>query len=204
MKNEEEATLEGSRQPASDTEKSLSLGIDIASMRLDQSFTQMPTKKALNTVPFRRPNRHEFIRVQPGDEQRLLTMVLDHRGDREKYILHPSLWGEWPEELKPNMIVTAINRQGVTFLWPLRWPHGEDTDRWMETHIEACQRAESEWVRIASNMDLGAYECFPAKVDLDEPVWPEEGFERLFELAVKDRFINDQEHPVLRMLRGEL
>ena len=68
----------------------------------------------------------------------------------------------------------------------------------------AAKLAMDRWVRVASNMSLGAYEVFEATASIPDPVWPDVGFKRLIEIAFRDKFIQDFDHPVLRQLRGEL
>jgi hypothetical protein len=53
-------------------------------------------------------------------------------------------------------------------------------------------------------MGLGAYDVFPASADFADPAWPEVDFKQLVQVAFKDRFIRDMNHPVVRRLRGEM
>ena len=39
---------------------------------------------------------------------------------------------------------------------------------------------------------------------LPEPEWPEKDFQSLVDIAFKDRYIRELDHPALRRLRGEL
>jgi hypothetical protein len=161
-------------------------------------------KKALITVPVRKPNRQDFIQVHPGEDWRLETAVLELKEDRETYLVEPSLWSELPGEIVPKVLLTAINRQGVVFLWPIRLP-GTDgrVDEWSRSAVESAQMATDRWVRVAANMSLGAYEVYEATGDIPEPAWPDAPFAKLLEVAFKDRFIQSIEHPVIRKLRGE-
>jgi hypothetical protein len=52
-------------------------------------------------------------------------------------------------------------------------------------------------------MALGAYDVFQATGDLPEPEWPGLPFRELLRVAFRDRFIQSEDHPVLRRLRGE-
>ncbi len=47
------------------------------------------------------------------------------------------------------------------FLWPIRLP-GPDgkLDDWNMSGVEAAKRASGRWLRMASNMSLGAYEIY--------------------------------------------
>ena len=59
----------------------------------------------------------------------------------------------------PRLLVTAINRQGVLFLWPIRLPGADGKiDDWSRSAMDAADEAKSRWVRVTSNMSLGAYE----------------------------------------------
>ena len=58
------------------------------------------------------------------------------------------------------------------------------------------------WVRVKSNMDLGAYEIFEAAGSIPDPIWPDLSFDAILRIAFKDRVIRDLDHPVVKRLRG--
>lgn len=104
----------------------------------------------------------------------------------------------------PRALFTAINRQGVLFLWPIRLPGADSrVDEWSRTALEAAGMAARGWVRVAANLSLGAYEVIQAAGQLGEPEWPSTPFQELLRVAFKDRYIGSLDHPVLRRLRGE-
>lgn len=178
---------------------------DLSRLRLSQDFgASVGVKKVISTIPVRKPDRQWFVRVHEDAQFRLETAILEIKEDRETYLVEPALWPELAGEIVPKVLLTAINRQGVVFLWPVRLP-GEDgrQEAWNASALEAANLATRGWVRIAANMSLGAYEVFQANANLPEPVWPEIGLEQIIRVAFKDRFIKDLEHPVLRKLRGE-
>jgi hypothetical protein len=179
---------------------------DPARLRLTQDFAATAgVRKLLTTVPVRKPNRQEFVRVHPSDDYRLETAVLELKEERETYLVAPALWPELPGELTPKVIYTTLNRQRVLTLWPIRLP-GEDgrIDEWNASALEAAAMARRRWVRVAANMGLGAYEVFEATGALPEPVWPELSFQEMLHVAFKGRYITELDHPVVRRLRGEL
>ena len=179
---------------------------DLDRLRLSQDFpNQVGVKKAILTVPVRKPDRQWFIRVHPDPAWRLETAVLELKDERETYLVDPELWSALPGELIPKVLFTAINRQGVALLWPVRLP-GEDGrgNAWHRSAIEAANLAMTGWVRIAANMSLGAYDVFEATAELPEPEWPEKDFQALLEIGFKDHYIRDLDHPVIRRLRGAL
>jgi hypothetical protein len=181
---------------------------DPASLRLPQDYTaSLGVKKALLTVPVRKPGNSWFVRVRPDEPYRLQTAVIELKEDRETYLVAQPLWPELAAEatFSPRALFTAINRQGVLFLWPIRLPGADGRiDEWSRTALAAVEMAQEGWVRVAANMALGAYEVWPATGQLGEPQWPSTPFTELLRVAFKERYIDSLNHPVLRRLRGEV
>lgn len=180
-------------------------GLDLDSLRLSQDFSaSLNVKKAIITVPVRKPHRQWFIRVRAGEDWRLQTGVIELNEERETYLVDRSLWSELAGEVIPKVLLSSMNRQGVFFLWPVRLP-GMDgrIDEWNGSALTAADMATREWVSVRANMSLGAYEVFESHGDFEEPEWPDLTFQRIVEIAFKDKFIRSLDHPVLRKLRGE-
>ena len=179
---------------------------DPSRLRLSQNFAEsVGVKKALLTVPVRKPGRQDFVRVHPAESYRLETAVLELKDERETYLADPDIWYELAGEIVPKVLFTTINRQGVLTLWPIRLP-GEDGrhDEWNRSALEAAEMAQKRWIRVAANMGLGAYEVYEAVGNLPEPEWPDVDFQEILRIAFKDRFITSLDHPVVRRLRGEM
>ena len=179
---------------------------DLESLRLNQDFaSRIGVKKALLSIPVRKPERQWFVRVRPEEGYRLPAAVLDLKEDRELYLVSPNCWEGLSGEIVPTELFTGISRQGVVFIWPVRLP-GEDGrhNEWHRTAAEAAQRAMEEWVRVVANQNLGAYEVHFAGGELPEPEWPDLSFQELLRIAFKDHVIESLEHPALRRLRGEM
>ncbi len=70
--------------------------------------------------------------------------------------------------------------------------------------LEAAQMAETGWVRVMANMNLGANEVYTATADHPDPDWPELSFSDILKIAFKGHYISEYDHPVIRRLRGEL
>ncbi len=177
-------------------------------MRLSQDFAStLGVKKALLTVPVRKPSREWFVQVHPDESYRVQTAVLELKEDREVYYVDPSLWSDLMGEATfgPRALFTAINRQKVVFIWPIRLPGADGKiDEWNQSLLAAAQKATGRWIRVAANMALGAYELWEADTNLSEPEWPDVPFSDLLRIAFKHRFITSLDHPVLKRLRGEI
>lgn len=204
-------TTERSAPSGSDTSAAAAPGIafgaglfDLEKLRLSQSDVSV-TRKLLLTVPVRKPNRQEFVRVHPDEAWRLPTWTLTAGDDRKTFLVAPDLWSQLPGELSSTLLVTAVTRQGVVFLWPLRLPSSDGrVIEWHASALEAATIAQTSWVKVVANMGLGAYEVHEAQAELPEPNWPDVDFQKLVELAFKDAYIRDEQHPVLRRLRGAI
>jgi hypothetical protein len=173
-------------------------------LRLSQNFeNEIGVKKVLNNVPVRKPDPQSFIRVHPDHAYRLETAVLELKAERETYLVHPSLVPELSGELTPKILFTAIDRQGVLFLWAVRLPDSNGRlDPWNSSALQAAEAATERWVRVVSNRNLGAYDLYVATAPFAEPEWPNLTFEELLKIAFKDRFIGSLDHPVVQKLRG--
>jgi hypothetical protein len=179
---------------------------DPSRLRLDPSYAEtIGVRKLLTTVPVRKPNKHEFVRVHPDASRRLTpAAIIELKEEREIYILTPPIANELPGEFAPATLFTTINRQGVLFLWPVKLPGPDGKENeWHRSAREAAEKAMTSWVRVRANMSLGAYDLHEAKGELSEPEWPEFSFPEILRTAFRDRYVDSIDHPLLKRLRGE-
>ena len=187
-----------------DQKSSIDEAIESGRIRLSQNFVDLVgVKKALLTIPVRKPGKQDFIRTHPDPAYWLETAVLELKDDRETYLVEPDLWSQLPGEIVPMVLITAINRQGVLFLWPIRLPMEDGRhNEWHRSALEAAKLAQTKWVRVVANMSLHGYDVFEATGSIPEPKWPDKGFEEILKTAFKDKFISDLNHPVMCRLQG--
>jgi len=179
---------------------------DPSSLRLSQNFHQsVGVKKHITTIPVRKPSKQDFVKTHPDEAYRIDTAVIELKEERETYLIDPSLLSELPSEWIPKTLITYINRQGVLALWPIRLP-GEDgrLDSWNQSALDAAMVATEKWVRVSSNMSLGAYDVYTATVEISEPEWPDLSFEQILEIAFRGKYIDDLDHPVVQKLLGRV
>jgi hypothetical protein len=178
---------------------------DPAALVLDQSFTEaVGVKKLLTTVPVRKPNRQDFVRVHSDPAYRLTpAAIIDLKEDREVYLVSPAMASELPGEFAAATLYTAINRQGVLHVWPVKLPGPDGKyNEWHHSSAEAAELAMYKWVRLTANMSLGAYELFEATGDLPEPTWPDLPFPEILKIAFRDHIVDKVDHPLVQRLGG--
>ena len=98
---------------------------DPAKLRLSQGMTAaLGVKKLTTTVPTRKPSKEWFVRCHDDPAFRLETCVVELKEDSETYLVAPDLWDHLAGEgtFSPRLLVTAVNKQGTIFIWPIRLP----------------------------------------------------------------------------------
>jgi hypothetical protein len=175
-------------------------------LRIDLNFSEgLGVKKAIITIPVRKPNGQDFIRVHPDAAYRLPVAIIELRDDRETFLVPPSIARDIPGEYITVTMYACINRQGVIFLWPVRLPGSDGRQlEWHRSAAEAAEMAMKRWVRVKANMNLGAYEVFEASASIPDAAWPSDlTFDQMLAIAFKGRLVDSFDHPVLQRLRGE-
>jgi len=178
-------------------------GIDLSTVRLSQNFHQMSkTEKLLTHVPVKRPPKHQFIRVHPDESYRLEAMVIEIDGD-ETYLLHPSVAGLFPDLARPVRLHLYVTRTHAIGLWPLKLP-AEDgkTNPWHSSAAEAAEIAMERWIRLTSNRDMGCYDVIAAEGMIVDPKWPEKTMSELINKAFAQRYVDSEDHPLVKELLG--
>jgi hypothetical protein len=85
---------------------------DLASLRLNSSFLETAgVKKLLTTVPSRRPNPQDFVRVRSEPAFRDNFAMIQLKDDREDYLVRSELVDDLANEVSYVTIFTTINRQ---------------------------------------------------------------------------------------------
>ena len=177
---------------------------DLSKLRLSQDFVETGgVKKLLTTVPVRKPAPHDFIRVHRDASYRATVALVEFRDERETYLITTNIARELPGEFVSATLYTAINRQGVVHLWPVRLPAPDGRVlEWHRSAAEAAERGMDRWIRVRANMSLGAYEMSEAAATIPDPVWPELSYQELLRVAFRDRLVDRLDHPVIKRLRG--
>jgi hypothetical protein len=176
--------------------------------RLDQSELDQPVAKTvLTAIPIRKPESLEFIRVHPDPNYRMGPVpFIALKQNREYYLVKPELRSELrPREYWIGEIFLATNRLDHPFFWivTLQSPTGRVSD-WYNSALECAERAMRQWVQIVADQSAGVYTVALAEAPLEDPEWPEQSFQELFQIGFKRRTVNSLDHPIFKQLRGRV
>lgn len=176
---------------------------DLSKLRIPIGLNLGSGVELLSKVPVRKPLKQEFIRVNPAEDMMLPTVIYEDTHERETFLVSPDMMGFLADQLKPAVLVVAVNRQNVTFVWPVKVANDNASKNdWQETALQGCELAKKRWIRLSADMSLGAYRLFEAQGELSEPTWVTKPLNELLEVAFRGKVISSEDHPVVKRLRG--
>lgn len=184
--------------PPSDPFNPASLRIDVSKMR------ETGAKKALLSVPVRKPGDQEYVRVHPGKDYHAPYAVIVDKERGETYLVHGNLVGELSRDVKIVDLRYVITRAGDLSVWAVPLPPGDGRDNpWHQSARQIAELAETKWVRVTASKGAGRYEAWEAPPGIPDPVWSEMTFNDVLRLAFpQPRIIDSIDHPFVRKLMG--
>lgn len=174
-----------------------------ASLRIDVSKMHATgAKKALLSVPVRKPGDQEYARVHPGEDYRAPYAVIIDKERSETYLVHANLVAELSRDVKIVDLRYVVNRSGDVSIWAIPLPPTDGRDNpWHQSAREIAELAETKWVRVTAG--AGRYEAWEAPHGVPEPVWPQLTFDEVIRIAFPaPRVITNLSHPLVRKLMG--
>lgn len=167
-------------------------------------MSEIGVTKELVACPVRKPNKQEFVRVNPDSAYHLRACILELKDERETYLVAPDVAAMLPGETKTVDLRLAASRQGAIFIWPVPVPRIDGRDSpWSTSARTAAAIAEQKWVRLIANMAQGAYDVYPAPAAVGSPLWPGKSMREILAIAFGEAFtVRDAGHPVIKRLMG--
>lgn len=180
--------------------------MDLEEFRLSQDFESLVgIKRETLIVPVRKPDRQSWFQIHSGEDWRMTVALIEIKEDRQNYLVSPKLYPELIGECTAKCLFTCQTRQKIIFLWPVGMP-GPDgrVNLWTQSALQIVNEYAGRWIRVIANTGLGAYEPYITETPFDPPVWPPEGFKSLLQKAFRGKIIDTLEHPIIKMLRGQI
>jgi hypothetical protein len=178
--------------------------LNLDDLRCDQSFTTTGGgSRQILTMGIHKAPREAFVRVKPGASPLGPFGFVQLPGDREDWVVPNALATHLPGLVKAKTLHLAVTQANAPFFIPVGVPDASRPNRWIDSHLEAISKVYVAWGRIVAIQERQAYEVFQGDPAIPEPVWPAESNDELLKLALKDRVVTDQGHPVFqKLLRG--
>jgi hypothetical protein len=76
------------------------------------------------------------------------------------------------------------------------------TNPWHQSAAEAAEIAMSRWIRLVANRDMGCYDVIAAEGMIADPKWPEKTMSELVNKAFAQRYVDNEDHPLVKELLG--
>ncbi|MEH6543011.1 MAG: hypothetical protein V7721_03625 [Porticoccaceae bacterium] len=176
---------------------------NLEDIRVDQDFDkQAGITKRPKKVLVQKPSRQTFYQTFPDKKVWTPVNIIEHEVSREIYLVADKMKTLLSDLCRPALLVPTIDRKATVSIWPLKMPiEGRAPMGWHTSTLEAAEQAQSQWTRMQAGNN--AYEISVAPGNLAKPEWPEPfNSEELIRLAFNDRYIDSEDHPVIRRLRG--
>jgi len=186
------------------------LDIDVEAQRLDpEDFESSGGKRVIDTIAVHKPPQQAFFRVHPTFWYNTGTVCDVDGFDRNDYLVSPDIKDKVGPDFKAVLLVYYITRTGTVGLWPIRpgkVGRGGKRSAWYSTALSAAERGKTTWVRVVADEGGTGYIRYEATCGMPEPIWPEWDLKTIINMAFKDLYIKDMNHPVIQKLlygRGE-
>jgi hypothetical protein len=171
--------------------------------RRDQGFEAGATNR-ISAIKVGKPDQFTWFRVHPNPDFHFPAEVFDYKPQRETFLIEPTLRNDVEIQLTPKLIVPCITRLWNIFLWPVSLPKDDGREnKWTETALDAVRQGMQSWIRVAANMDNGAYDIILPRAEMDAPVWPDLTMEQMMDRGFKNLVIDRLDHPRLKLMRGD-
>jgi hypothetical protein len=150
-------------------------------------------------VKFDKPDGQTWIRCHPDPQrQRKIYGFRDRNKTRKLLVVPKSLLHFLGHQTKPYRILQGITPDGQNFMWPAPMAGSMEAD---VSHFNGQQLALTSWVRL--EYDGKSFAIYtPAGNAWGEPKWPEQSFEELLEIALRNNAIGSEQHDAIKRMQG--
>lgn len=150
----------------------------------------------------RDPKPKEKFRTQLGAGWPFATKLLEV--GREHYMVESGLWTQVEKlgKLVEVELVPVKNSAGEAFLWAIPVSGGVGRS-WAESKMAAAKEAKDRFVQISSDRKHRRVVAEAATGNLAEPMWGDITVDTWLNSAFADRYIDREDHKLLKELRGD-
>lgn len=189
------------------------MALDLSKLKIQPGTAGIiKTAPVLKTIRVKRPDNTAFFRIRAGPEWVADYPIFSAKGtDKEKYLVYPEFQQELIERNSLSIVRFYFGIEwgsNVMFLTDVGIQTNEDgtLNSYHRSRAELYEMGKEKWISISANLDLGAYVATEAKSKIPDPAWPPkpENIDEAVQIAFKNNVIDNENHPILKKLRGEI
>jgi hypothetical protein len=173
--------------------------------RTERPFSPSDSAKRLvSRFQLRRPDRHDWVRIHPGDDYYRVYDTLDTGKEKGDFVL---LTEEVADHIRENpkckerLLVLGITSLGEEFLWPVRLAKDDGrNDEWAKSELECLSAAAGQWVNVLSNVKTGGYDAYASNIEIPDPAWSGKSMDDVLNTVFAGRIVGSLDHPEIKKL----
>jgi hypothetical protein len=177
--------------------------LTLEDLRKNPCLDEVETEELQLEISVAKPSKQMFFRSHQSEEYRVDIPLLKLESEMQWYFVNPKLWSKLREEMSQVKLMTCIDMFNRPFMWPIKMPVSDRTNKWTNSALLAASESVKSWVRLIPDMPQQRYRVHKAINMSNEPSWPEDSFMDLVKQAFADFQINEIDHPVIKQLRGQ-
>jgi hypothetical protein len=159
-------------------------------------------------ISIKRPSRHKFFRVVPGEEWEMVIPVVELKDDlkREWWLVHPSVISHLePGDYKDVRLNLAYYQDGSTFLVTTGMPNENgELNKWHESFDIVISKAKEGWIRTFADTKAGCYKIVePTRNYPDIKISEEFDMWDYVMIAFRRNMVDNPDHDVLANIAGK-
>jgi hypothetical protein len=183
--------------------------VDIEALRADLTPLENNLAAAQPSIPVGKPGPFEWFRTHPDPAYRPVVYGVDFEppGTKEKEfnLVAPNMVHIFAgtKLLARYQLYVLKNRVDELRICQVKLQDGKPNE-WHRTKQMAMEKAISGWVRMESGHRH--YVWTPAPTPFPDPDWPDLTINELLQIALGDldRIVDRLDHPIVRIIRGDL
>jgi len=159
--------------------------------------TGLIIKREIATIPAKKPNSQQWIRVHPTDE--ILVDVIDWKDEGTLYLVSQSKLSLMFEQTKRVRLHIAMFLSGNPFLLPVPQPDvNGNWNQWHKSLARMAEMAKTHWLRIQPDRTINGYIPYIAEGKIAEPIWPDKTISEYLAISFRDNIIDSEDHPIVK------
>lgn len=203
-KTEETPLVTSDANKPQPTKKMTLDGIDLSEFTPEEADIDIPSKIKPTMIPIGR--RDDQTWIQFHSEWMFRLNCIKRKADKTYFVVERKALPYCKEWVKPYKFFVGITSSNSIYLLDI--PEETEDEKafgrsWHESAQQTVIAGRQGWIKVISNRSAGGYDVKYPEGNLGEPTWPDITLEEILNIAFRDRIIKDEEHKLIKDLRGQ-